>query len=409
MNIRGFRRGIYVSTYYQMVLADIHVESSGPALINRGRLVLEDLNATITNPGPAILSNKWLTLVGAKLTGSGAAAIENSGPLYARNVETTGFEKALAVKEGQTPAPDGQEIVEYIAGPASGAFKARPQSLGLEIKKTPVVPWENDPSKWISPQEHKTAETTWSQAMQAAIDTPGKTHLALPFTKDEPERMNLDAPIRIRGDIARVHGTVHRFHPQTDPKSLIIIEDGSAPVVVLENMLNTPGIIIRTNRTVILDSVHLLRPKPGFAGDIILEGSGNVFLNSISANIIVRNAASRIFARQFNHEPVSLAVDIPFGKMWILGWKSENLGPRAEVGPEGSLEILGFNSSEVGKNKDLNPAFVVNDGKFSVVNTEQHGTTIHNELVRETRKGVTRNFTIKDSPQGRDCYLYSGY
>ncbi len=75
--IRGFKRGIFAATPYNFVLHDITVLSSGPSLINKGRLSIEDLMATRSTPGPAIINRGSMTMLGAKLVGDGDDALAN--------------------------------------------------------------------------------------------------------------------------------------------------------------------------------------------------------------------------------------------------------------------------------------------------------------------------------------------
>ena len=405
VTVRGFKRGIYANTYYQFVLHDLKVLSTGPSLINKGLLVIEDLEAARSTLGPVMITQDWLTLVGAELDGQGDSAIENTGPLYARNIEATGFAKALTVKQEQAPAPTTSTIGEYASAAPTGMFQTRKGSLGLKIRKTPKLSWESNPAKWINIREVKTDDKSWATAFQEAIDMPGKTQLLLPIDNDPKQRYGLDGVVHLRGDISRIVGTAGRFDDKAVRNGTIIIEDGTSPVVVIENMFNFPTIIIRTDRTVVLDTVMMARG----VGKIICEGGGEVYLNTTSPDIVINNPKARVYARQFNHEAKTLAVKLQQGSMWILGWKSENLGKRAEVGPGGRLEILGFNSSEIGKDIARTPIFEVTDGQFSVANIDQHSKAKHNELVRETRKGETRSLTSENNPQGFDNSLYTGY
>ncbi|MEX2381365.1 MAG: glycosyl hydrolase family 28-related protein, partial [Opitutales bacterium] len=166
VEIAGFDHGIVANTYYQLVLHELRIRSTGPALTSRGRLVIEDLVAERSTPGPAIVSEGWFTLVGADLKGSGTSAIRFKGPFYARSVETSGFDKALEAQEGFKPfypVPNTASVGEYVAGEASGLFGARPESLKLPIRKTPKPEWETDASKWTSIRSFKTPDNTWTE------------------------------------------------------------------------------------------------------------------------------------------------------------------------------------------------------------------------------------------------------
>lgn len=76
----------------------------------------------------------------------------------------------------------------------------------------------------------------------------------------------------------------------------------------------------------------------------------------------------------------------------------------------GVVEILGFDSYEVGRDQaGTTPAFEVIDGQFSVASVYQAGKASYKHIVNETRNGVLRSFTTGDSPDGKNCILYTGY
>ena len=102
--------------------------------------------------GPSVL-----TLVDAELTGTKEAAdrpaVVSEAPLFARNVNTTGYKAALEATGGDTPAPAGLTIDHFTQFKPTSLFPSAGRSLGLAVEETPTVP-DDDPATWESVRKH---------------------------------------------------------------------------------------------------------------------------------------------------------------------------------------------------------------------------------------------------------------
>ena len=408
VRIDGFRRGLHNHGFNYMTVVDLVIQNAGDVgVTNDGLLAMENLSVTMQGSAPAVrnLKNSWLCLIGGAFDGRGSAAIHNTGKLYARAITAKGFSAAIeatGTDTDRTP-PNGPVVEEYASQEPVGLFQANGGSLGLPVKQAPYPAWDRNFEKWVNLEELRQGQS-WDQAWKQALDQEDKTTLVIPFS--ETDRVQLKSKVTVGGAYSRIVGTSARFAPEPHNRSkdaALIIGDGTAPVVLLQNMLAAPTIIIRTDRTVILDTVFPQR----YESSVVVEGAGDVFLINSGCRLVVNNPEARVWARHYNHEAKELALDVQAGSVWVLGFKSENLHQRAEVGPKGRLEILGLNSYEVGRDKAHGPLVDVNDGRFSLVGLVQQGTAKHSQLVRETQRGVTRIFTVNGNPTGHNFLLFT--
>ena len=120
--------------------------------------------------------------------------------------------------------------------------------------------WDSDLSHWVNPIKFGAIpgdDKDDTEAFQKAIDTPGATTLYLPKTGFE-QRYTIDGTLRVRGDIRRV---VNFDIVNVVGKGKISVEDGSAPVVVIDRFGTAYGnpmpIEHNASRTVVMSSVTL--------------------------------------------------------------------------------------------------------------------------------------------------------
>ncbi len=136
IRIKGFEVGIYNVTDYVTATSDIVIEGATKlGIYNHGQTAADDITIKMAGNGPAIQVPKGgvLSVIGAKITGSGDTAIENEGMAYLRDVETTGYSKAIT-------GASGANVEEYHTGTAVGLFYEPKTALKLPIKKQPLVP-----------------------------------------------------------------------------------------------------------------------------------------------------------------------------------------------------------------------------------------------------------------------------
>ena len=92
------------------------------------------------------------TLIDGDFTGTGAAnmtgAITNGGYLFARNLTTSGYAKAIK-STTTTPDATGPNVPQYVNDRAVSLFSSPPRSLNLPVNETPDVPCD-DPATWAN-------------------------------------------------------------------------------------------------------------------------------------------------------------------------------------------------------------------------------------------------------------------
>ncbi len=395
VRIRGFKRGLFNVAPYHMAISNLSIEGADQVgVLNRGKLAGENIHIEMQAEAVAIRNDDWLCLVGGRFTGQGTTAVVNQGHAYLRDLQAQGFAKALE----STHAPDGTTVAEYASAAPVHLFEGQPMPA-LAIEPTPWPQWETDQSKWANVADFREGRS-WSQTFAHAMQQAGKTHLVIPLNHDD--KMAFDETVTIGGDYTRIVGTPARVDAEkTTAEAVVIIGDGSAPVVLLQGFLGLPSIIVRTDRDVIIDSVSVRR-----GSQIVMEGAGRLFLHNTHAPVVVKNPDARVWARHYNHEAKVLALDIQAGSMWVLGFKTENLHQRAKVGPEGRLEVLGFDSYEVGRDTATAPIFQIDNGQFRVACLVQHGTRKFSDLVSVTREGQARTLTGSNNKDAFNCVLF---
>jgi hypothetical protein len=425
VNIRGFAIGLLGLSDYVIACSDVSIKDATTAgVLNQGMIAGEDFRVEMKSDAPAIVNRKngAVSMLGASLAGKGKAAVVNEGDLYIRDIKLTGFANSV----GDMKAAD--VLSEYFTGKAVGLFYQGGTSLRLPIKKTPVVPYETDMTKWVSPMDFGAVgdgKADDTEAMQKALSAPGRTHVIVPFNKV----FRVSKSLKLGPDVVRVVGTIGRLRSEIANQCVFEIGDGKAPAVVLEGLNGLPPLLVKTDRTVIIDSVgcgYFIPPnlskvergkyKMNFDR---FEGGGDVFINNYADSFLVDNPRQNVWIRHYNSElggnvldsagNPAVPVTVNAGTLWILGWKSENLTQRIRL-KGGAIELTGFNNYSVSvNNKDGDwPIAEVLGGSLCINQLVQHGREPNANIVWETREGQTRKLTIKDNG-GRNVPLYTGF
>ena len=165
-------------------------------------------NLVSENSVTVLRQDQWggfFTLVDARLTGMGAAstvsAIElSAGGMFVRNLISNGYASAIRKDDkAQVETVVGPSVAEWASArlPGSGA-----RSLGLAVKETPDVPWDN-PADWAVITDFGAkmdGQSDDSEALQKAIDS-GKTTVCIPHGTAA-----IGKPVIIRGSVRRLIG-----------------------------------------------------------------------------------------------------------------------------------------------------------------------------------------------------------
>ena len=391
-------------------LTDHNVAARG--LISHNRV------PAVTMKGP----QATLALVDCRFIGGEAtqSAIDfRAGFLMARNITTAGYETALNRAEG--PSPAGLFIDEYVSHPCPRLFKDSTQrSLSLPVVETPVVPWQQDPSQWISVNAcgaRGNGLTDDTRAIQAAMDT-GK-----PVVYFQPGVYLINDTIRIGSEVQRVNFMYSdlvaggELQTREGQGTFQVVGESDQPLLIedlfaFERYFGAQSLIDHASRrTLILSDLHV---QVGACYHNTVSG-GKVFIENICTTDQFppfKNCFSftdqKVWARQLNPERADPEVLNDGSQLWVLGFKTEKSGTAFKTVAGGATEVLGgiFN---ICRSETSSPIIDTHDASVSVFAS----TTDHRErpaawnvrpLVQETRQGETRSLNWNQLPR-RDRQL----
>ncbi len=392
VTVEGFATGIRTKYVVDSVtLEDIRVKGQSKLGFDNGGQCVSLRGFKSDNNCPAIRNesiNSLLTLIEAELTGmAGAgemAAIENTGYLLARDCRTSGYKLAIDSKVGKDKkyhrtAADGA-VSEFLSHDAYTLFPAPAKTLRLPLKETPKVPL-HPLADWVSPVafgarlQDKQDDT---EAVQKAVDA-GKRVVYL------PPGLRIDGTVVIRGSVE----VVTACEGSVSGKGTFKIADGTPATVFVERMnLLYQGINLEhaTSRTLVISGITFGH------GEFRYPGTGDLFLEDVCMGSL-QIKGQNVWARQLNIETKGgHKILNDGGKLWLLGYKTEQHGICCETRNGGQTEILGGFIYAQGKPK-ATPMLICNNSDMSVTVGEvcwNFGRQGYGTLVRETRGTETK-------------------
>lgn len=352
------------------------------------------------------------TLLDVRARGRGAAsqnaAVRIESKAYIRNLQVTGYARAMEARETAfppLPAPEGLSVNEYSSTPSKPLFPDSPTSgLNLPVLETPSTPWDGV-SQWASARSFGAIASDFiddTTALQAWVDSGLPTgycdnRAAFPYPEIR-SGYTLQSPLILRGAMRLFRGmyfAVLKGEPFFVPVD-VRVENGSAPVVFLQG-LSLSNLTINTGRTVVIRNCEI--------GSIDRTQPGNLFLEDVvTGQLRVRNG-QKVWARQLDAEPGSKPIDKPHienrgGDLWIFGLKTEGGGTIVRNYDGGRTEILGAHilttSSTIAN--ATRPMFINEGGALAVTAAESNFLSDNDYQVyfREVRGNVVRDVTRAD-------------
>ncbi|MGL4550840.1 MAG: glycosyl hydrolase family 28-related protein [Gemmataceae bacterium] len=389
VRVEGFAVGVRTAfAVDSLTLEHVEVDGAKVGLSNAGQC-LSVRGLKYSGPGVAVVNGKppsLLTLIDADLacTGSkGDAAIQNAGGLFARDVATRGYARALDA---------GPAIAEYASHKSPALFGNEVKSLRLPVRETPEVPWDA-PESWAGPLQHgykasagrTPADAT--AAVQAALDA-GKPTVYLPRGE-----WLLSDTLVVPAHVRRVIGCEARLNATkafaAAGKPLFRVEGAGGPVV-LERLRNTygpaPAVFVEHagTRPLVLRNLIVFGQKA-----YRNTGGGPLFLEDVCGGHF-EFGRHPVWARQLNVENAGTHVLNAGGTLWVLGFKTERGGTLLHTRDGGRSEILGgFAYSTSGPKPE--PMFLTEGGRLSVTLRETcfNGNPFQ-VIGQETRGGETK-------------------
>ena len=337
--IQGFDYGMTACGTQGEMMSQIRLsgQSKRGIWVRCGDLIIDSLTSNdtcsaIDAQGPVVLTH------GLLLNGSAINyAIRNwVFSSYFSDIVTTGYKGAIT-SAGTNPTPKTGSFAEYTPVAPVSLFSTQKTSMHLPAKYPPEVAWETDFTKWAFIADYKTNGRTDAQAIQAAIDDPTKTTLCLAGKTV----YQLDQPIHVRGNIRRILGTGADGRVISSASSQFIIDDGSAPVVLLQRLgfPNPPAnaavqIIKNTSRTLVLETI-----TDGY--DMRILGGGDTYITDVcGGTYVIDNPQARVYMWQWERNYLDSGMIMRNGMLRSVGQYMEGDGTNF-VCTGGFTEILG--------------------------------------------------------------------
>lgn len=409
VTVSGFDYGISVKiTHSSATLENITLKNQRVAGLYNEDNIVSIRKLTSTNTVPAIINTGFpalLTMIDSSLTGGAvsAIAIQNTSDakMYLRNVTTSGYQSAI-YNNGSTVA--NGTVSEWVSHGVKSLFTSPQKSLGLPIQDTPEFV-DTNLNNWANVISYGAKANDLGDdtaAIQAAIDS-GKSTVYFPFGK-----YRISDTIRVRGAVQRIVGMGAYISPAGTSfpagKPAFRFESGTVSTVIFENIslnrnydvtgfpeFSFPMIEDTRGTTVVLKNLI----DVSYRG---VSGAGPLFVENICCGPFEFNSQT-VWARQLNSETTDTHLLNNGGKLWVLGYKTEQISTIAETKGGGQTEILGsfFSAHKL----ESTTALINNESSMSIVYATNSDGDFQTQ-VSETRDGVTRALS-------RDSVLRRGY
>jgi uncharacterized repeat protein (TIGR02543 family) len=401
----------------------IYVSACGVAIED---LVVENTPIGIYNDVPVDNGTVWywwagtVSILNGTFTGSNIAqpAIYNRGTLYAKNVTSTGHSRIITSQDSDpghasTGNVNAASTAEYTSSPADKLFSnSTLGTIGLPIKREPIVPWETDLSKWVCANDYGVdtggVEDNDAPALQAAIDAAaaaGKTVVYLRGVGGaEPNWHYITSDVRVHGSVRMLIGL---GWARMIGSGKIYIDETSANVVEFRHIqafgATAPAAENRsTTKTLYTQSCDM---------KIIGSGGGDIFLTDCASRVDLNTPGQSMWARQLNPEGDS---DSPLilnhgANLWALGMKCEGRGIRVKTETGGVTDMFGmFNYHQGLDLGDNRPAFDIDNASLSVTGIREltFGARPYYTKFREKRGTDER---VLQYLYGTNWPLYTGW
>ena len=399
VTVNGFQTGIRAGyTVNSQTLENITLQNQTQVGLTNGGQALSIRGLNSQNTVTAVSNGGFMTLVDSTCIGTGNAstnsAVTNTFHLFARNLTTSGYSKAVQ-NSGSTPSAVGSYVAEFVSSGVLSLFPSPAQSLNLPIHETPDAV-QDAASTWANVRNFRQiGDPDDTLGIQRAIDS-GATTVYFPAQG----YYYISQTILIRGNVRRLVGMFNQGIDSSVTPAFRLVE-GNYPVVTFEQFNNINNIENASTRTLVL--------KDGFTGGSA-TGTGSVFLENIGG--VWTFGAQNVWARQLNSEPQGTHCTNNGGNLWILGYKTERGGALVDTGAGGKTEILGglCYTTTAGT---LAPMFVNNESSLSVSLGEVcYSSDPFTVLVSETRYGTTKTLNRGGAPYyigGSALPLFVGY
>ncbi len=410
VEVEGFRVGVRCgASVNSQTFRNLRLRDQGECgLLNEGQCVsIEGLNSAGSVP---VVRNRagQMVLLSANLPGTGDArglpAIENGADLFASDVKTLGFLRAIGGM-GSARSHAGATVKEFASFQTPPLFPAG-QRVALPSASLPATPWD-DPATWKSPfqfgaERKEGADIT--DGLQRAIDS-GATTVYIPTGA-----WRISRTVHLRGKLRRLTGMFSYLIPE-EP-----VNSQNAPYFHFDSTLSGPVTLDSVSSGFGWKKVYGVQndsPHPVILRDCELYeyrnrlGAGPLFIENVVAQPFTFTR-QKVHAWQLNQETEGTHITNDGGSVRIVGLKTERGGTLVHTSSGGRTEILGglCYTTTAGK---LAPMFTAVDSEMTLSIGERcYSGDPYRTIIRETRKGVTREMAHSDAAYGGRLVHYVG-
>lgn len=355
----GFETGVHTAFGVNSQVLE-HVEILNPRSIglhNRGQCLSVRRLKVRNAPKPVFNEGGWsfLTLLDADLQGKGPAAIENSGYLFADQVQTDGF--AAAIVSGTRRIPGGK--VARFATHQFGTPHALPTAA-----ETPALPTDLRTALVTDHGAKPNDDGDDTAAIQGALAS-GAERIVFPNG-----HYRITRPLQVPATVRHVDGLMSTlnidvsFNDRAEPVFRIVGSGRPVHFTSFATSYNGGKLWFfqhdGARAMVIRDVAINFQAAESYRS----TGRGDLYLENV-VGCVWRFARQRVWARQFNVENEGTKVYNDGGALWILGLKTERGGTLVHTSGGGRSAVLGgfCYTTTAGK---LAPMFTVERGELAV-------------------------------------------
>ncbi len=321
-------------------------------------------------------------LVDSKLYGGNvldSAVDVGCGSVFVRNVDTSGYGSSLTY--ALEKKCDSSYIDEYVSDSVHTVFENELKSEPIAVLDMPETSVDLDINKWVSVNDYGAKGdgiTDDTKAIEDAINS-GASRIYF-----QPGKYLVDGPVMVPENVSRINFMFCDFVAgdklKEDRNNGLFVICGDNNDIVLENVFTWERfhgymrfIEHKGKRTLSMVNLHTQTAAMYFnsveGGRVFIENCGCTvggFGDSPYRQITAYSfKGQEVWARHINPERSFCEILNDGGKVWIMGFKTENYGTAFKTINGGHTEVLGGTIS-IGCNKDL-PAIVNENSTVSVV------------------------------------------
>ncbi len=412
VSITGFNYGIWTDgEHMSMTFENITLREQKRYGVFNVEQTLSFHNLVSRNAVPVVFnadSEGVVTLVDGLFEGTGEAAsvpaiIIDRGALFARGIRISGYGLGVENNVGHGKNFTGDSIAEFVSHDVLSVFPTEPmlkRSMGLEIKPTPEVLWD-DTGSWVSPLDFGAVpddQIDDTEAFRQALDA-GSTTVYIPNGW-----YRIHGSLTLDGAVRHLIGCEAMLDWKAGSDTLFHLADGDHPAVVIERIFvgwqaGESKVVITGNRQFVLREMDL--------GQIFVM-QGEVFFEDIVHGACYIGPAAKVWARQWNIEnryrEGGYNIMNDGGTLWVLGYKAERDAVKLHAKNLSNSEILGMFCYQNTEPNDTIPL---------IINEQSNVAAVVSEIVMDTTtpggwqgSGVPTRYPVVETRDGVTDTLY---